>query len=161
MPTYFAIFGKTPALSAAELFSVCAEQSKPLRAERVHETGMIWESTVERDTALWDRLGGSIKVGTIVKKCPIDSTKADLCAAIIADLTERVPEGRVLFGISLYALDAHGTKQEKALSGLGAEVKHALVEEGRQARHVTSNDQTLSAVTITKNHLLGPGVEYS
>ncbi len=161
MPTHFAIFGKTPALSAAELFLVCSEPGKALRAERVHETGMIWESAVERDTAFWDRLGGSIKAGTIIKKCPIDSTKADLCATIVADLTERVLEGRVLFGISVYALDAQGTKQEKTLAGLGAEVKHALVEEGRQARHVTSNDQTLSAVTITKNHLLGPGVEYS
>jgi tRNA G10 N-methylase Trm11 len=160
MPTYFAIFGKTPALSAAELFSLCSQPGKTVRAERVHEIGMIWESETTRDASFWDTLGGSIKAGTIIKKYPIDATKADICTALVADLGERVPAGRILFGISLYPLDVSGTKQEKVLAGLGAEVKQTLVEEGRSARHVTSNDQTLSAVTITKNHLLGPGVEY-
>jgi tRNA G10 N-methylase Trm11 len=161
MPTYFAIFGKTPALSAAELFSLCSRPGKTVRAERVHEIGMIWESETTREATFWDTLGGSIKAGTIIKKYPINATKADICTAIVADLGDRVPAGRILFGISLYPLDVSGTKQEKVLAGLGAEVKRTLVENGRSARHVTSNDQTLSAVTITKNHLLGPGVEYS
>jgi hypothetical protein len=45
MSSCFAIFGKTPALSAAELFAICKREGMEVKVKRLASAGMIFETS--------------------------------------------------------------------------------------------------------------------
>lgn len=158
MPRYFAIFGKTPALSAAEIWSALRADGLTAKTIRISADGMIFETGPELDPGFFDRLGGTVKAGRIVEG--LDRSGADVVADRIAEDLERAfPEGRIEFGLSSYTFGGAPEGSPRS-DRIGAAVKSALTGHGRKARHVTSKDKTLSAVTIRTNRLLDRGREY-
>lgn len=171
MPSYFAIFGKTPALSAAELFAVFEREKIEAKPARVSAAGMIFETSRSdlarpdlgrSDLDFWSQLGGAVKAGEIIWKGK-PNAQSELQAFLNRDLRERVPAGRIEFGISNYPLESgthQGLTSPRGQTLIGAALKKILAADGRSVRRVTSREKNLSAVTINKNKLLGPGVEY-
>ncbi len=155
MPAHFAVFGKTPALSAAELFAVLGPRG--LKLSRVAAAGMIFGTDVPLSPDFWNGLGGTVKAGVIIATFKGDAETAAVRDRIVEDVASRLPDGRAVFGVSVYRLDQTVDGRRWAV---GPAVKKALIAAGRSARHVTSRDAQLSAVTVRKNGLLGKGVEY-
>lgn len=157
MNSFFAIFGKTPAISTAEIFTCFKQQNIQPNVSRVASVGIIGKTDETLPSTFWNMLGGIVKAGEILIELKGSASFEELLTALKEDALQRV--GRE-FGISIYLLENKSEAKAVSLKTLGARLKKELVEEGKSARHVTSRDATLSAVTISRNKLLKSGVEY-
>jgi tRNA G10 N-methylase Trm11 len=150
----FAVLGSHPDLSLAELRSVTG----------VNATNYSKEAAIfEFDGQLGDlqkRLGGTQKLGVIVGSLPvIEKTKA--AEFLASQLTATPSTGRISFGLSAYALGGPGLGAlKKQLPAIGLETKKILKAQGQSARLVTSKEDTLSTVVVTKNKLIEQGGEF-
>jgi tRNA (guanine10-N2)-dimethyltransferase len=169
----FFVLGTQRELSVTEIEAVTGVNNHPLTPpSKVGETLLV--ETDMPSLVLQDRLGGTVKVGTVVGEFADwdNSAAADLIAAMVTTPDPSLPAGRqglksrgtsrVVFGLSVY--DAGDAKRAKELrreaEGLGLEVKKRLRAQGRAARLVTSKEKTLSAVVVTTNKLLESGGEF-
>ena len=99
------------------------------------------------------RLGGTIKIGRIIKKI----NKADLRKELInlaVDLLQK--KRRPIFGLSCYE---KGQISKKEVERLGLSIKKELKNKKISSRLVISSQTTLSSVVVTKNKLLKKGAE--
>ena len=126
------ILGRNPALSVAEIRAVLPGAKVVVQTSSF----LILQTDDTLDgPAFLDRLGGTIKVGTVIGE------KVDP-QVIVDALKANAQPGKLRFGISFYECPA--TK-------LGMAVKQQLKEAGISSRLVTSRDKALSSVVVTKN----------
>jgi len=160
MPGYFVVFGKTPALSAAELVTVLKRENLGFKIDRLSSVGMVFSSDTEIPESIWSSLGGSIKAGDILTSLDTEGGREELEITLEDDLTHLLPSGRINLGYSIYPLDESSKALSVRFNSLGAKLKADLVAADRSVRHVTSTSETLSAVTVRRNKLLTGGREY-
>jgi tRNA G10 N-methylase Trm11 len=151
---YVFLFGRTPALSAAELSALFAAERIVVRTLQWGPQWAIAEFGAEQEIrALQRRLAGIVKIGRILArgKDPETLLSTDL-------LYERVPVApRMTFGFSGYP--EHGAFGAR-LRRIGLARKKALSAAGYSARFVTSKDEALSSAAVKKNGLLDDGREF-
>ncbi|MFA6215531.1 MAG: DNA methyltransferase [Patescibacteria group bacterium] len=128
---YVFILGHNPKLSAAEILAVLPH------AKVVAETStfLILENEEIDCQKILARLGGTIKIGTIIgsqisKKVTIEKLK------------QIKAENKLNFGISYY---------DAKPDNFGMEIKKELKDAGISCRLVVSRDKALSSVVVTKN----------
>lgn len=157
----FSILGSHPDLSLAELKAVTGVETS------IHSS----ESAVfEFDGQLADlqkRLGGTQKLGVIVgSMATIEKEKlAEFIASqLITAKTPSLPDSvtpRLTFGLSAYSLGGPALGQlKKQIQSIGLETKKILKSQGIAARLVTSKEDTLSTVVVTKNKMIEQGGEF-
>jgi len=152
----FFILGRQSTLSVSEIsaiigsdfdYSKCSKEILLLKG-----VGLPYEE-------LQKRLGGTIKIGKILKKVEL-SDIPDEIAANIANQNEKT--GKIRFGISLY--DGGDTTKTanlvKSLHALGLEAKKLLKNSGFSCRYVSSVDRSLSSVIVKTNKLIESGGEF-
>ena len=157
----FSILGSHPDLSLAELKAVTGVEAS------IHSS----ESAIfEFDGQLVDlqkRLGGTQKLGVIVgSMATIEKEKlAEFIASqLITAKTPQTPDSvtpRLTFGLSAYSLGGPALGQlKKQIQSIGLETKKILKSQGVAARLVTSKEDTLSTVVVTKNKMIEQGGEF-
>ncbi len=146
----FAILGRQPAISIAEIE---AARQKPI--DQASDQVAIFEMPEDELFSLQNRLGGTRKVGIVMKR----STGKTLTGDLEQILRDVQTQDKLVFGISVYDLgDAAGAKQLRARSqAMGLELKKRLKAGGQSVRLLTSKEETLSSVIVTKNRLTEPG----
>jgi len=153
----FFILGNHPDISRAELESV--NRRDELGFTFLHVSPAVaffdYDSGHSADPkALMATLAGVIKVGIIV-----DEVKAidDIPAVALALMPQS--EHKVFLGISSYDAGASVSDARKKEKEIGMAIKELARRDGMSLRFVTSREQTLSSVVVSKNHLLDKGVE--
>ncbi|MDO8424960.1 MAG: DNA methyltransferase [bacterium] len=150
------ILGREPHLSVTEIAAVLGDGADWQHAELSREVLTLPIRDAEAP-ALMDRLAGTQKIGTVWGSVPLASPN-DIARAVIAyTLQSTNADQRVRFGFSVYDLGGGTRGIDRARAALqrnAREIKTQIEEAGRTTRHVTSNDATLSSVTVTKQKLL-------
>jgi len=149
---YFAILGKWPALSAAELYQLGAVQ--PGRSE-VGQDFIVFEQGSIDINLLPSQCGGIVKSGEII------FSQRPQVKELQSFLTEQMKvEEKVYLGFSFYPAGAKKQKK-KELFALGIELKRYLKQQGFKVRLVESREGNLSSVIVEKNKLTSKnGVEF-
>lgn len=139
--TYFFITGRNPALAVAEIEALLGEN---ILKRDLGEGFYIIETSVGLDFSdLQKRLGGTIKIGEIIKKSEIDLEKE-----ISEIILKKISDKKLNFGINEYG------RKINALA-----IKRMLKEKGKSVRLVTSKEKNLSSVITKKEILDKDGVE--
>ena len=155
----FFIPGTHPALSLAELSAVLGSETDFSRGGS--EAFLI---ATDRDAGeLQARLGGIVKIGRIVGELPRYNAQGaiDLITPF-ALKTAEASEGKIIYGLSVYALGNKGIAAQikNDRQRIGLELKKRLKETGRSVRYVDSKESDLSAVIVTENGLIESAGEY-
>lgn len=148
----FAILGSHPELSLAEIQAVTGAAA----TARSNEAA-VFEGIEGNLIDLQRRLGGTQKLGVIVGSMA-ELTKENLAEFLASQLPH---DKRVSFGLSAYSLGGPGLGAlKKQIQSFGLETKKVLKSQGVAARLVTSKEETLSTVVVTKNKLIEQGGEF-
>ena len=149
MKKYFFILGNHPDLSWAELKSLFPENGW-------EKHGSVAFSNFSQDInidKLMKELGGTIKIGEIIKEISIANRQGlskIIKKEILAQAQKSSNEKRFNFGFSLY--------QEKKIPGnffkLGLAIKKDLEKINISSRLVSSQESNLSSVIVEQNNLL-------
>ena len=154
------ILGREPALSVAEIEAVADSLSASLTA--IKPTFAVLQHLADLEPKILERLGGTIKLASVIAEWTKEADRQDMLQSVLSHcsvewLANLIPEGRVEYGVSTYGLsDAQGRKTRQHFLGL----KKSLKSMGRSARFVTSNEPTLSAVTLVRQGLMKHGREF-
>ncbi|MBU4332618.1 hypothetical protein KKD19_03050 [Patescibacteria group bacterium] len=164
---HFFILGKTPDLSIVELREMFIKKtSKPGASwRRPGESVLIVDSQKEFDhEAIIKRLGGTVKVGKIVKQLNrLQEIEPQVITQLI--LNHVSLEKKIYFGFSPEGgtdpkFCSASYRSEGVFKKLGLAVKKGLKDKGISSRFVTSKDKSLSSVVVQKNKLVSPrGIE--
>jgi tRNA (guanine10-N2)-dimethyltransferase len=146
--TYFFITGRHPELSQAEIAAVF-----PLGQREMAKNGVLFMETDEEINCeeTIKRLGGTIKIGTILKETDKKNILKD-CLEVLDKETKSF-SGKFFFGFSNY------TNHILDFKKIGMTIKTVLKEKGLSARWVVSKEKILSSVIVEQNHLLTKGIE--
>ncbi len=151
---YIFIFGGHPKLSLAELEAALERESLRFDFEGSGKNFVLVkiENEVPLGQTFLNSLGGTIKIGRLIRKLPNTETfRAE-------DLAEQLPkQGRVFFGVSAYEMRP---QKLRGMHRLGLEIKKILKERGQSSRFVTGKEPALSSVIVKKNKLLTQGKEF-
>ncbi|MEK9165418.1 MAG: methyltransferase domain-containing protein [Patescibacteria group bacterium] len=139
---YFFILGNHPRLSLAEL--ICALKSRDYQTEDGFAVFEIEEKTVLNPSEVQNRLGGTVKVGQVVKKTNFGCLADDVGEIIKNQLNIKQ---KIYFGLSAY--NCHFDVKEAALT-----IKIKLKRLEIASRWVQSRDLALSSVIVKTNKLL-------
>jgi len=135
MNKYLIITGSQPGLAQAEWQAIAPKTV----ISRQTDDYFVIESKTHLDAPVLMRyLGGTIKIVRLVE-APLTADN------VIAALLVKQPTGRIVFGLSW-----HIKRQDR----LGMEIKKQLVTGGHSARLVTSKQDILSPVIVTKEKVL-------
>lgn len=155
----FLIPGTHPALSLAECAAVLGMDGNYARCG----TNVFLLETDRGAEELQTRLGGVLKIGTIVGELPRYNAQGavDLIAPLALKAAEK-SEGKITYGLSVYETGNKGIAAQikKDRQRIGLELKKRLKEMGRSVRYVDSKEPELSAVIVTENGLIESGGEY-
>mgnify|MGYP000907430546 CR=1 FL=1 len=153
MKKYFFALGTNPDLSLAELTSLFPDNDW-------YKSGSIVMSDFLEDLQpqeLMSVLGGTIKIGEIIKEISLANRRA-LSEKIKEEafiMAEKNVTKRFNFGFSFYNKKVPGD-----FFKLGLAIKRELKEEGISSRMVTSRDIILSSVIVEQNKLIEDGIEF-
>lgn len=139
---YFCIFGSHPELSKAELLAVLPD----IKDHKHFEKMSVFESDNCDTAGLMRTLGGTIKLGQVIKSLPIQKLTAQNIADLI--VPEKTPDSRALdFGLTIY-----GSKSlQKKFSKLPIQLKKELKARGFSVRWVTGkSNEPLSPAAVAK-----------
>ncbi|MCW1930231.1 MAG: RsmD family RNA methyltransferase [Candidatus Kerfeldbacteria bacterium] len=152
MVTTFFFFGSHPTLSYAELKSVCHTLLSDAQYTLYnHKTYATLETAQSIDAnAFMGRIGGTIKIAEA-----ITATVNTIDDWLVAHLPT---DGKNVFGVSLYS-DQSPKERMSAVRHIGMSLKRSLQASERSVRFVQSQDPTLSAVIVTKEHLIAKGCD--
>lgn len=141
------ILGRTPAIGRAELESMYG----PTHLLPVHDYAMLHDAQA-KDVA-FDRLGGTVKLATIVGTIQAHEWRAiqQALSDHAVSLAQDLPEGKVQLGISVYGLGINTRK----LMAAGLEIKKALRDHHYSVRLVPNQEAALSSAQALHNHLTG------
>lgn len=148
---HFLVFGTHPKLSLAEFQAVQKSSTEPILCG---PTALVDDSDWN-GAELMDKLGGTVKLGEIVKDIPIAEFSADTLAEII----QANPRAdRIVFGLTVYgSTPAFKAKAEKS----GIAIKRALTSKGYSVRWVTSEKgEPLSPAAVAKMRLTDEGYDF-
>lgn len=146
------ILGRQPAIGRAELESLYGDTA----FTPVGETAML--SSLSTTDIAFERLGGSIKLGTVLETLPTLDWHSLQEALVRLGQQEAatIGEGKIQLGLSAYDLRL-STRQ---LTAAGLELKKALRSVGKSVRLVQNQEPHLNSAQILHNHLTGErGVE--
>lgn len=146
--SHLAILGRQAEISYAELLSLY-----PGKVSRLNEHC----AEINSEEVSLDRLGGSIKLGTVLGELPLvpaQDLAKQLCSSDIAETVATSGEGKLSFGLSLYGFTLSKGQHE----ALGLELKKCFKRLGRSVRYIASKGQ-LTAAQITHNKLLDKGAD--
>lgn len=164
---HFFILGTNPVLSTAEIIALL--DGRQFTVTEMYKQALIVD-TVPGFTldakALMGRLGGTIKIGTLVAE-NLPTTPEALEETVLQGLSERVANiGNATFGISVYSLESDKPSTKAAtLAGkfrnVGMSVKRKLQAAGCAARWVKAQVGTaLTSAAVGKNRMLDDGAEF-
>jgi tRNA G10 N-methylase Trm11 len=142
------ILGRLPALGLAELESLYG-------ADKVRPAGDK-AAVVDVDPCFlaFDRLGGSVKFCKLLTE--LDTTNWKEIEKFLLQVSpghsERMPEGKMQLGLSLYGF-RESTKQIEAT---GLSLKKVIRKTGRSVRLTPNKEPELSSAQVLHNHLTGP-----
>lgn len=152
---YYFVLGKTPELSVAEILSVLPKKTK---MEEISSDIIIINTEEKIDAKkLQDQLGGTIKIGQIWDK--YDHLISNL---MVDHLIQGVDLGsKIQFGCSIYNLASRNffLKIKREVRQLGIQIKKQLKIKGFGSRFVTSKEDSLPSVVVSKNNLIKKGAE--
>jgi tRNA G10 N-methylase Trm11 len=157
--TYFFILGKDPGLSLAEIFALLPNNIRLIRV--TPQFTIIETPELLKAGELMRQLGGTIKIGEILKKGMgkgIKNNELRIKEEILGILKNKVKNNKVRFGFSFYSPSSYG--QFLSLKSLALKLKKYLKQEGIASRWVSSKEPILSSVIVKKNHLLDRGAEF-
>lgn len=148
-----AILGRQSKISLAELESLFG-------AENITSIS-YYAALVKSDTPLpQEKLGGTIKSSTVIttlKNADANSAFAFIQETIVAYADEKIFEGKIQLGFSLYGFKA----QKNWLLKKTLEVKKVLKKSGRSVRIIENKAEALEAAQVLYNKLTGSqGIEY-
>lgn len=151
MITTLFFFGSHPELSYAELKAVCPILLHIPYTLHTHGTYGSLETEQSIDaSAFMGRLGGTIKIAE-----KIEATEETLDDW----LTNALPaDSKNIFGVSVYS-EQSPRDRLNAVRRIGMSLKRSLQASERAVRFVQSQDPTLSAVIVTKEHLITKGCD--
>lgn len=152
MYTSLFFFGTHPKLSYAELRAVCETWMQPTQYTLAScgSYATVTSETVLPYAQYMERLGGTVKIAEL-----IDVNEDTLISWVTAHLPT---DSKNRFGVSVYGTHSPSDRLHSA-RGIGMSLKRALQEEDRSVRFVQSQDPTLSAVIVTKEHLIEKGLD--
>jgi len=154
--TYYLILGRNPSLSITEIVALLKNTPPEIIAL---SREIILIKSQENPVNLMKRLGGTIKIGTIVDIKPTPSDLTELSDTLYP-LIPTSGDQKISFGLSAYLADDHTNLPNiHQLRELGMAIKRRLQENKIKARLVTSRERALSSVIVSTNHLLDRGVE--
>ena len=142
------ILGRQPELGLAELESLYGADK--LRA--VGSQAVI----VDVDPCLlaFNRLGGSVKFCKLLTE--LDTTNWKEVEKFLLQVSpghsERMPEGKMQLGLSLYDFNI----SVKQIEATGLSLKKAIRKTGRSVRLVPNKEPELNSAQVLHNHLTGP-----
>src|SRR5262245_34589926 len=123
------LLGREAALSLAEIYAVARANGMTIIAA-TEEVAVI-DHPKPLDPGWLDRLGGTVKMAEVIDSWPVDAAWPQILEHCSAEwLSERIPQGRVEYGVSVYGL-AGSQRRHVQAHFLG--LKHALKEMGRSA----------------------------
>jgi len=147
---YWFILGREPLLAAAELGAVLS------LANYQYEPPILRAGLPELDCKkMIKSLGGTVKIGIELA----DKIETEKIGVIMMDELKKV-EGKIHFGVSLYAPESDKKYGLNFVKKLGLEVKKSLKELGFSVRYVENKEPVLSSVTVEKNGLTQRGREF-
>jgi tRNA G10 N-methylase Trm11 len=148
---HFLIFGTHPRLSLAEFKAFRPSQKPPILISH----GAVIEDSKWDGAELMDSLGGTVKLGDIIKEVPVNKLSVEHLLKIV---DENPREGQIAFGCSVIG-GSKGTKSK--LNRLPLQLKKALKEKGVRSRWVTSKDSSsLSPAAVAKLKLIDKGYDF-
>lgn len=147
MTQYYFIFGNHPELAKAELKNKLSAMNTAYEILGGKNNYLILQSNNLLPEKLLSQLGGTIKVGEVLKKDSRINPNAILHYATSSQ-TEKLH-----FGISSYGFHPN-------LNKWGAEIKKELKQHQRRVRFVTSKQNPLSSVIVKKEILNKDGLEF-
>ncbi len=154
----FFILGTHPDLARAEILSVL-----PLNTKVIHESPsvLVLEDVSMPIEELQNRLGGTIKIGTVLEEFPTLNARATV-EMIAANALKAEGKNKITFGLSAYEIG--NPKETKSIAKnfrtLGGEIKALLKESGRPVRFAEAKDNALTSVVVETNGLLESGGEF-
>lgn len=147
------LFGRMPALSAAELLTALRMRYGELPAVRYAPQWILADIPEQDVRVLQRQLAGTVKTGQIVAEGK--SLEKLLSPELLFTNVETEP--RMEFAFSGYPEEKGFARQ---LHGMGLKQKRALAKEGYKVRFVTAKTGALSSAAVVKNHLLDGGTEF-
>jgi tRNA G10 N-methylase Trm11 len=149
------ILGREAELSAAELEQALRPFDGVIR--HVNPEIALTEQAQALPPRFIDRLGGSVKIGRVMKAVETTNPMAQFSEWLAADNVGRwFTEERFDLGVSVYGVS---NNQRQALARTALALKKKLTAAGRHVRVVTSREPQLSSVTVTRQGLLKHGHE--
>ncbi|MDD5726892.1 MAG: DNA methyltransferase [Patescibacteria group bacterium] len=140
----FLVFGNHPRLALAEFLAF--EPKADILANP--DKACVVHSAAWQDKALMDQLGGTVKLGEVIRECDKQGIEPDEIAKM---MVEGFPAGSLEFGWTVYGGD---NKQKKYFEKYPIKIKKALKEMGWKVRWVTGQDgEPLSPAAVAKCHL--------
>ncbi len=153
---YFLILGKNHSLSSAEIAAVFKRMGVDVIFITVSSEAIVFQTSKEINASdLMARLGGTVKIGKIIK------TEGRVEAHAYANVVSKnLTRGKkVHFGFSLYKIDEGVGNQKirkllQEIKKVGMKIKNELKQKGFASRWVTGKERALSSVIVKKNKLL-------
>lgn len=162
---YIFVLGRNTDLSLAELRSVFAYYSLPFKLLQSSNSIALVESTAFSIPELNARLGGIVKIGTVIESLPLSS---------LTDLPELFSYEvlfheffsdelrKVEFGVSIYSCggkESDVTKVHTLHQQITLSIKKELEKNSIKAHFPQLRETTLSSASVDKNKLISRGAE--
>lgn len=154
MPTpQLFVFGRTPALSAAELAAVLARTRKRPPPVILGRGFLVTPEPLGDAAELIARLGGIVKIGRVVHRGqPLSGVP--LAERIAETLAAGPSTRRRVFGVSFLS-----GQHRQRIRRLLLAIKEQLNRRGIRARYVQSEQDVLSSVVVERERLITEGAE--
>lgn len=166
MGQYFFVLGRNPTLSAVELLSVISRLDSKLTIKYLSEEVLVISVNIDLDTySLMSILGGTVKMGVIIKEIDWESNESEFENILSSDFLRsyliKNSNKKVHFGLSLYnAGNAFlYTKLKNILKESHVTIKDNLKASGIKSGFVQIKDTKLSSVSVVRNELITHGFE--
>ncbi len=164
---HFFILGTNPVLSTAEIIALL--DGRHFTVTEMYKQALIVDElpgyTLDAK-ALMSRLGGTIKIGTVVAE-NMEMHPQPLEELMLQHLSGRVMnEGNATFGFSVYSLESDKPANRAAqiaqrFRNVGMRIKRKMQEAGCATRWVAaSSGPALTSVAVSKNLMLDYGAEF-
>jgi tRNA (guanine10-N2)-dimethyltransferase len=142
------ILGRQPALGLAELESLYGrEKLRPVGPQAV-------VVDVDPCRLAFNRLGGSVKFCKLLAELDTADWKEieKFLLRVSPGHSERMPEGKMQLGLSLYGFNV----SVRQIEATGLSLKKVIRKTGRSVRLVPNKEAELNSAQVLHNHLTGP-----
>lgn len=148
------IFGKHTDLSLMELQGWAEANKMNINLESLIDDVAVVTGLNEKDISkLILDLGGLVKVAPLITE--IKKDEIDWAPELSKLIEENVDKDKITFGLSWHTKKINKKEPQK----IGLTIKRHLKDLGRKVRFVEAKELTLSSVQVTKNKLVGHGIE--